>query len=105
MRTRFGTIGQARAGFDLAGMDVVGGLDEVVHIHVAGLPGIHADEDASVLVDPLGGEVQRRCVSPMPVDDHQFLDAVFGHTHAHVVHQAGQGVVVDADGTLENASW
>jgi hypothetical protein len=40
-------------------------------------------------------------IAAVPIDDHQLLDAVFGHADADVVNQVGQGVVVDADGALE----
>ncbi len=82
---------QGRAGFDFTGMDVVTGFDHAVNIHIAGFPGIDADENAGVPVDFLGGIVECRPIAPMAIDDDQFTDTVGRNAHADIIYQARKG--------------
>jgi hypothetical protein len=49
------------------------GFDEVVHIHIAGFAGVHADENTGFLVDALGSKIQGGSLPPCPLMITSFL--------------------------------
>lgn len=79
--------GQCSVGFNIAGVDIVRGLSELIDVYIIGFVIIDIYKNFGIMVDYLCGVVEGWCIIVVVVDDDDFFYFIFGEIYINIIYK------------------